>query len=255
MDFDLTARRVVVTGASRGIGHAIADRLLREGAHVAICARGAEGVDAALAAWRAQGFTVHGEAFDIRADGAVEGFADRAAQALGGIDIVVSNVSTRLNPAAPTWWADSFASDFHQHVRLFDAVLPHLSAGRDPAALFVASIAAAMTSLPPHEIAYGAMKAALVSFAGQMAAVHGRSGLRVNAVMPGPIDFPGGFWDGVRMAHPDHFKAAARIAALGRHGTPEEVADAVAFLVSPRAGFITGASLRIDGGALKTINF
>lgn len=255
MDLDLTARRAVVTGGSRGIGHAIADRLLREGAHVAICARGRGGVDAALADWRARGFTVHGEALDVRVDSAVEGFAARAAQALGGIDILVSNISTRLDPAAPTWWADSFASDFHQHVRLFDAALPHLAKGRDPAVVFIASIAAVMTSLPPHEIAYGAMKAALVSFAGQMAAVHGRSGMRVNTVMPGPVDFPGGFWDGVRAANPDHFKAAARLAALGRHGTPAEIADAVAFLASPRAGFVSGACLRIDGGALKTVNF
>lgn len=229
--------------------------MLREGAHVAICARGQAGVDTALADWRAHGFTVHGEAFDIRVDGAAEGFTRRAAVALGGIDIVISNVSTRIDSRGPTWWTDSFATDFHQHVRLFDAALPHLKAGCDPALIFIASIAAAMTSLPPHEIAYGAMKAALVSFAGQMAAVHRRGGLRVNAVMPGPIDFAGGFWDEVRMGNPEHYRAAARLAALGRHGTPTEVADAVAFLALPRASFITGASLRIDGGALKTVNF
>lgn len=98
------------------------------------------------------------------------------------------------------------------------------------------------------------MMAALISLTGQLAAKYGPKGVRVNAVSPGPILFPGGVWDNIRNAHPPLFDRAAQLSALGRHGKPEEVADAVTFLVSPRASCITGANLRIDGAAVKSVN-
>jgi NAD(P)-dependent dehydrogenase (short-subunit alcohol dehydrogenase family) len=98
-------------------------------------------------------------------------------------------------------------------------------------------------------------KAALVNLSGQLGAIHGPRGLRVHCVSPGPIDFPGGFWDMVKQKQPAHFAAAARFPILARHGTPAEVANAVAFLTSPAASYVTGANLRIDGGAVKRSNF
>jgi NAD(P)-dependent dehydrogenase (short-subunit alcohol dehydrogenase family) len=95
----------------------------------------------------------------------------------------------------------------------------------------------------------------VISLTGQLAAKHGAAGIRVNAVSPGPVMFEGGFWDEVRTGAPQLFASAARLAALGRHATPEEVADPVAFLCSPLASYITGANLRIDGAALKSANF
>jgi NAD(P)-dependent dehydrogenase (short-subunit alcohol dehydrogenase family) len=99
------------------------------------------------------------------------------------------------------------------------------------------------------------MKAAVVNLAGQLAASQGAHGVRVNAVSPGPILFPGGEWDNNRTARPNLFAAASRMPALGRLGTPGEVANAVAFLASPAASYITGANLRIDGGLIKNCNF
>jgi len=255
MDLGLKGKRAVVTGASRGIGRAIAETLAAEGASLAICARGQAGVDEALTALRGVGAEAHGEAVDVRDAAAFAGWLDRAADALGGIDVLVSNVSTRVDPASEHWWRDSFEADLHQHVRAFDAALPHLRRGRDPSVVFIGSIASVMTQLPPYEIAYGAMKAALTSFAGQMAAVHGPSGLRVNAVAPGPVYFEGGWWDGVKAKQPAMFERASKLSALGRMATPAEVAGAVAFLASPAAGYISGVNLRVDGGMVRTVNF
>ena len=250
MDLRLAGKRALVTGASRGIGREIAAMLIREGARVAICARGQASLDEALSEL---GSAATGEAIDVRDEAAFGGWVDRSATAFGGLDIVVSNVSTRIDPKSPGWWADTFEADLMQHVRLKMLAVPHLAEGGT--LLFLASIASVMTTLPPYEEAYGAMKAGLVNLVGQWAAALGPKGIRVNAVSPGPIDFAGGWWDKVRQANPAAHARAGQMAALGRLGRPEEVASAVAFLVSPAASFVTGVNLRIDGGLVKTANF
>lgn len=255
MDLSLRGKRAIVTGASRGIGRAIAETLAAEGADVAICARGREGVDDALAAMRAHGVRAHGEAVDVRDPDAFAGWMARAGEALGGVDILVSNVSTRVDPNGPDWWRETFEADLQQHVRAFDLTLPVLKASGAGSVVFISSIAAVLSQLPPYEIAYGAMKAALTSFAGQMATIHGSAGVRVNLVAPGPIYFEGGWWDGVKQRQPQMFERASALPALGKMGAPEDVARAVAFLASPAAGYITGANLRIDGGMIRTVNF
>jgi NAD(P)-dependent dehydrogenase (short-subunit alcohol dehydrogenase family) len=152
-------------------------------------------------------------------------------------------------------WREGFESDLLQHLRLAELAIPALK-GRDGASMvFIASIASVLTTVPPHEQAYGAMKAGLVNLAGQLAATHGPAGIRINAVSPGPILFPGGEWDLNREARPGLFAAASKMPALGRLGGPDEVARAVAFLASPAASYITGANLRIDGGLIRTANF
>jgi NAD(P)-dependent dehydrogenase (short-subunit alcohol dehydrogenase family) len=255
MDLGLKGKRAIVTGASRGIGRAIAVALAREGASVAICARGQAGLDEAVASLGASGAQAFGDGVDAREPDALSSWVGSAAERLGGLDILISNISTRVDPRGPNWWQETFEVDFHQHVRAFDAALPALKAGEAPAAIFVSSIASVLTQLPPNEIAYGAMKAALTSFGCQMATVHGPSGVRVNLVAPGPIFFEGGVWDMIRQKQPDLYERASRLSALGRMGTPEEVANAVAFLASPAASYITGVNLRIDGGVIRTANF
>lgn len=254
MDLGLTGKRALVTGASRGIGRAIAETLAAEGAAVAICARGQDGVDAAVGSMQSAGARAWGQAVDVRDPAAFARWCADATDALGGVDVLVSNVSTRVDPGGADWWRETFEADLQQHVRAFDATLPALKADGGGSVVFISSIAAVMTQLPPYEIAYGAIKAALNSFAGQMAAVHGPAGVRVNTVAPGPIFFEGGWWDGVRRRSPQMFERAAGLSALGRMGTPDDVARAVAFLASPAAAYVTGANLRVDGGMVRTVS-
>ncbi|QLC25372.1 SDR family oxidoreductase [Parasphingopyxis algicola] len=255
MDLGLKGARALVTGGSRGIGAAICRALAGEGAAIATCARGEDGLNAVLDGYRALGVEAHGEAFDVREPEALEGWVARSAEKLGGIDIVVSNVSTRIDPASADWWPDTFETDLMQHVRLKTLAVPHLERGNDAAMVFIASIASVMTTLPPHEEAYGAMKAGLVNLVGQWAVMLAPKAIRVNAISPGPVDFEGGWWDQVKKAQPEMYQRAAGLAALGRLGAPEEIADAAAFLASPKSSFTTGANLRIDGGLVKTPNF
>ncbi len=255
MELGLKGRRAVVTGGSRGIGRAIAELLAAEGASVAVCARGEGGVKATVASLKSKNVDAYGEAFDVRDAGALQGWFERASAHMGGVDIVVSNVSTRPSAMGIKMWREGFESDILQHVQLTECALPALKTGVSPSLIFIASIASVMTNLPPHEEAYGAMKAALVNYVGQLAAKQAAAGIRVNAVSPGPILFEGGEWDLNRTQRPQLFAAASRLPAMGRLGTPEEVANAVVFLASPAASYITGANLRVDGGAIKASNF
>lgn len=255
MDLNLEGKKVVVTGGSRGLGRAIVDQFVAEGAEVSTCARGETGLSEALRAWRGAGGTVHGAALDVRDSAAFRAWIDRAAADMGGIDILVSNVSTRLQGSDEAWWRESFETDFLQHARAVEQALPHLKSGRSPSIIFISSIASVLTNLPPDELAYGVMKAGLVNYAGQLSARLSRDGIRTNVISPGPIHFEGGTWDAIRRANPKLFEAAARLPQLGRHGTPEEVAKSAVFLASPASSYTTGVNLRIDGGAVRTANF
>jgi NAD(P)-dependent dehydrogenase (short-subunit alcohol dehydrogenase family) len=255
MDLGLTGKRAIVTGGSRGIGRAIVDLLTGEGAHVAYCARTAAAVEETAQAFADRGSTLYRAALDVRDAAAFDAFMANAATALGGVDILVSNVTTRIHTKGDQMWRDCFEVDLLQHIRAVEAALPRLLETGAGSVVFVSSIASVLTNLPPGEEGYGAMKAALLNVAGQLAAKHGAAGLRVNSVSPGPILFPGGFWDMVRSQAPASFERAAKLPALGRLGTDYEVARAVVFLASPAASYISGANLRVDGAAVKTSNF
>lgn len=255
MDLGLKGKRLLITGGSRGLGRAIVTHALAEGAIVATCARGQAGLDRLASDLGAGQGRLFCQALDVRDAAAFQAWVQTAAAQLGGIDGVVSNVSTRLSGHDEAWWRESFETDFLQHARLAEATYPHLKSGHEPALLFISSIASVLSNLPPDELAYGVMKAGLINYTGQLAARWGNRGIRVNAVSPGPIFFEGGTWDTIKQGNPKLFEAAARLPALGRHGTPDEVAKAALFLLSPAASYITGTNLRIDGGAIRTANF
>ncbi len=252
MDLGLAGKRAIVTGATRGIGLAIARQLVAEGASVAICSRSQEAVDAAVTEL---GSSAWGEACDVGQDESYRAWLTRAIDRLGGLDVFVGNVA--LSPGGDTeaQWRAAFEIDLMHCVRGAGQVMPALSDSGAGSIVFVSSTSNVMTQIPPEEAAYGAMKAAMVSLTGQLAEAGGPEGVRVNCVSPGPVYFEGGIWDEIKAEDPDMFGFVEGLPALGRMGTPEEIARTVAFLASPAASFTTGANVRVDGGIVKTANF
>jgi NAD(P)-dependent dehydrogenase (short-subunit alcohol dehydrogenase family) len=248
----LKGLRAIVTGASRGIGRAIANLLADEGADVAICARGREGVEAARKDLEARGARAYGEAVDVRDPEALRGFVARAVEALGGLDILVSNPSGGAGTDEAAW-RSTFEVDLMGAVRSVDAALPALSRSRSPSIVFISSSAAVETFMGPTS--YNALKGALIVHSNGLSQALAGQGIRVNTVSPGPILIEGGGWDQIRKQAPQMFQATLAQLPIGRMGTAEEVARAVAFLASPAASFITGVNLVIDGGFTKRVNF
>ncbi|GAB3213519.1 SDR family NAD(P)-dependent oxidoreductase [Marinactinospora thermotolerans] len=253
MDLELDGARVVVTGASRGIGRAIAGVFAGEGADLAICARSAEPLEQAAEELRGTGRTVIAEALDVADPAALRGFVDRAATGLGGIDVLVSNVSAGSS-ATPDQWERNVATDLMPFVRMCEYAEPYLAASSRGGSIVLISTTSALHTGPPSgPKAYGPVKAALNHYAASLARTLPAKGIRVNTVSPGPIEFEGGGWARRRTDAPDFYESIRSAIPMGRLGRPEEVARAVAFLASPAASFITGANLVVDGGFVDRI--
>ena len=251
MDLQLTGRKALVTGASRGIGRAIAVELAREGCNLALCARGAEPLEALA---KELGGTVYTQAVDVADEQAVTGFVETAAQELSGLDIVVSNVSAS-SVKGPDQWRISFQADLLAFVRIAEAAVPYLEQS-DAAAIVAIGTTSAFDTLPPTSAnSYAALKAAVIEHASGLGHALARKGIRVNTVSPGPIEFPGGDWDRLRQGRPEFYEGIRARIPLGRLGRAEEVARAVAFLASPAASFCTAVNLVVDGGFVSRVQF
>jgi len=254
MDLQLTGRKAIVTGASRGIGRAIAVELAREGCDLALCARGAEPLEALAQELRQTGATVWTQAVDVADEQAVAGFVEGAAGQLSGLDIVVSNVSAGALKGSEQWRL-SFQADLLAFVRIAEAAVPYLE--RSAAAAIVAvGTTSAFDTLPPTSAnSYAAVKAAVLQHASGLGHALAPKGIRVNTVSPGPIDFPGGAWDRLHEARPEFYESIRARIPVGRLGRAEEVARAVAFLASPAASFCNAVNLVVDGGFVSRVQF
>lgn len=248
MDLGLRGKMAIVTGASKGIGRSIALALAREGCGVAICARGAAPLDAAAAELRGLGVEVHAATCDVRQPEELEAFLDSARRALGRIDALVNNASALAMGDDSTGWRASFEVDVMASVRASWKVLPWLEEAGGGVIVHISSTSGLEAGSPPG---YAAMKAALISHAKTLAIQLAPKNVRVCCIAPGSIEFPGGFWDDAQRTNPAFYESIRASIPFGRLGTPEEVADAVAFLCSARASWITGVTLPVDGGQHK----
>ncbi|MEZ5100691.1 MAG: SDR family oxidoreductase [Thermoleophilia bacterium] len=255
MDLQLKGRRALVTGGSKGIGRAIALALADEGADVAICARGADALEQTLGEIRGRGVRAVGGAVDVGDEEAFPTWVASAIGELGGLDVLVPNTSGMAFGEDDAPWQESFRVDVMHTVRAVRAAEEALVASGVGSIVIISSISANMNDVGPTHYAYGAAKAALVSYGSELAFQLAPKGVRVNVVSPGSIDFPGGVWDRMHQDAPDYWEAVRAATPLGRYGTPEEIAAAVAFLASPVSAWTTGVNLKVDGGRLRTVDF
>jgi NAD(P)-dependent dehydrogenase (short-subunit alcohol dehydrogenase family) len=252
MDLGLSGKKAVVTAASKGIGLAIAQTLADEGVDVAICARSESGLESAAKDLEARGAKVFTQSVDVGDGDALRAFVEASAEALGGLDILVCNASAGSGQGEESWQAN-LDVDVLGSVRATEAAVPHLAASEGGSVVFISSTAALEYLGVPQS--YNAMKAALLAHANDLSQSLAPQGIRVNSVSPGPIFFEGGNWEMIKNVVPPVYENALSQCAIGRMGTPEEVARAVVFLASPAASLVTGANLVADGGFTKRVAY
>jgi len=254
MDLRLKGKRALVTGGTRGIGRAIVELLVDEGVEVAFCGRNQTGVDETLKALSAKKARALGASVDVADGVSLRAWVTRAAEELGGLDIVVANVSAggggRTSIDA---WRQNFEVDVLGTVHTVEPALPFLEAAGGGAIVIISSTAAVEAFRVPQP--YNAMKAALINYTKNISNMWAPKKVRANSVSPGPIYVENGGWASIKTNNPEVYKNALSQIPLGRMGSAEEVASAVVYLCSPISEYITGANLIIDGGFTKRVNF
>ncbi len=249
MDLGLTGRVAMITGASRGIGKAIASGLAAEGCRLSLCARGREDLDETARELQARGADVLASTLDVTDENAARRWFDETRDRYQGIDILVNNVGGSRPggnlSASNDDWHRGFSLNFFSALDLCRLVAPAMQERKRGCVINIASIYGREWGGP---MTYNAAKAAMISLSKEMARELAPHGVRVNSVAPGSILFPGGGWDRRQKEDPEGIAAFVKHELpAGRFGTPEEVADVVVFLASDRANWISGACINVDG--------
>ena len=251
MDLHLKGKNVLVTGGSKGIGLAIAELFASEGANVAICARNPDEVENVARFLGAKTVKAWGRAIDVADPVALNGWVEGAADALGGIDTLVCNVSALAVGDTPETWEKSFRTDMMHTVNSIAAARPYLEKSGSASIVIVSSVSGFEIDFAAGS--YGAIKAALIHYSKGLSSQLVSQGIRINVVSPGNTYFEGGIWQNIERGNPGLFKAAMSLNPTGRMGTTEEVAAGVVFLASPVASRISGTNLIIDGALTKAV--
>jgi NAD(P)-dependent dehydrogenase (short-subunit alcohol dehydrogenase family) len=253
MDLQLSGSRVLVTGGTRGIGRAIVETFVDEGAVVEFCARSAPEIEAtekALAERGASGRAT-GVRLDVRDGPALTRWVEEAAGRLGGLDVVVANVSALAAQDTEENWQASFEVDLMHTVRLSKAAIPYLEASGTGSIVAISSVSGREADFAAGP--YGTMKTAIVGYVSGLALQLAGRGVRANVVSPGNTYFDDGFWQNIERTVPELFSTALGLNPTGRMGRPEEMARAVVFLASPLSSFTTGTNLVVDGALTRGI--
>ena len=250
MDLQLNGTRVLVTGGSRGIGRAIVEAFLDEGATVGFCARNAEEVAATQEALRDRG-SVTGSVVDVGDADALASWVEQSAAAFGGLDVVVANVSALAIPDTEENWQASLNVDLMHTVRLVRAAMPHLERSEAASIIAISSVSGRESDFASGP--YGTAKTAIVGYINGLALQLAEKGIRANTVSPGNTYFEGGVWASIETGNPELFETAVGLNPTGHMGTPEEIAAPVVFLASPGASRVSGTNLVVDGALTRGI--
>jgi 3-oxoacyl-[acyl-carrier protein] reductase len=245
MEISFKGTKVLVGGASRGIGRSIALAFAASGADVAICARGPDGLRVAEAELRRHGTKIFGMACDLGDESQVTRYVNEAAKALGGIDVLVNNASGIGMKDDESGWAASVNIDLFGTARATRAAIPYLETSKG-SIINISSISGLMAV--PRSLPYAAIKAALINYTMGQGLALAPKRIRVNAIAPGSIEFPGGIWEGRKTSDPDLYQRVLKGIPWGRFGSPEEIARVALFLASDLASWVTGQTIVVDGG-------
>ena len=248
MDLGLKGKVAIVTGASAGIGRAIAEGFAQEGANVAICARREGPLRDAEAALKKRGVSIYAATCDVADAHALEHFLHACKRQFGRVDVLVNNASGFGVTDDDAGWTASIDVDLLASVRAARIVTPWMTESGGGSIIFIASVSGLEAGWGPP---YAAAKAAVISFSKTLAIKLASKGIRVNTIAPGSIEFPGGRWENQKENNRARYDAILSSVPWGRLGRPEEIADVALFLASQRASWVTGACVSVDGGQHK----